>query len=158
MVVSHHVVAGILNFGPSEEQSGALTHWAISPAQQLFLKALFFLLLMEIIFRVFIHADFFCLFSFVFVFQDWVSLCIHDCSGTHSVNQAGSQRSTCLYLLGAKIKTWLHRAFCLKIVWLFLQGSQSPEREDLIETSPLGLCVLRSICARKEGGSFSDDF
>jgi hypothetical protein len=32
MVVSHHVVAGILNSGPSEEQSGALTHWAISPA------------------------------------------------------------------------------------------------------------------------------
>uniref|UniRef100_A0A0A6YWJ0 G protein subunit alpha transducin 1 n=1 Tax=Mus musculus TaxID=10090 RepID=A0A0A6YWJ0_MOUSE len=26
MVVSHHVVAGILNSGPSEEQSGALTH------------------------------------------------------------------------------------------------------------------------------------
>jgi hypothetical protein len=38
MVVSHHVVAGIwtpdLRKSSLEEQSGALTHWAISPAQE----------------------------------------------------------------------------------------------------------------------------
>jgi hypothetical protein len=33
--------------------------------------------------------DFFCLFVFVFVFRDRVSLCSPGCPGTHSVDQAG---------------------------------------------------------------------
>jgi hypothetical protein len=57
-----------LNFKPSKEQSGTLTHGAISPA-------LFFVL--------------FCfLFCFVLFFQDRVSLYSPGCPGTHFEDQA----------------------------------------------------------------------
>jgi hypothetical protein len=61
---------------------------------------------------------FVCLFVFVFVFRDRVSLCSPGCPGTHFIDQ--TQKSACLCLPSARIKGMRHHCPAILIFKILL--------------------------------------
>jgi hypothetical protein len=120
-----------LNSGPLEEQSGVLTHWAISPAP-----------LPIFISKIEAANSFFILFL---AFQDRVSLYSPGCPGTHSVNQAALKLRNlpASQVLGLKAYAPLPGLKLLILIFLQVQAFKKKVIKKIKKkVAPLSSCFL----------------